>query len=742
MAIIWDSTPATASNGWAFRVGYEYSRSPSTITASTSSVVETVRIWVGTSMAVQDPISVSWSGSFGSGSATPTLNHTSLTKWSSSNQTLVKTLTRTVSPSYTSTTATSWSAAASGVYGVPGTSTVSGSAAVPKRPVSAPAAPTGVKSVRVSDVQHTISFVLPAADPARPVTNVLVQRWSDLDPTYRTTATLGSVSSYVDRSTTAGRRYRWRVATKNSAGQSAWVYTDYLYTTPAPPTSVKAIRQGLDVLVSWVKSVSPHNRTRLAWRQEGGAWQYPGWTSTGTSYVIKSPDPSLPLQYAVLAEVDTQGKTLTSTWVYSPLVQLLAPPAAPTSLSPELADAALPITLSWRHNTVDSSEQSAREIRWRPAGTSAWNGIPKAAAADTTHVVPVGLWEPGTVEWQVRTWGAHGDPSGWSEQQLTRVAEAPSVTITSLQDGPLAASQARIIFEFFDPEGDEQAAGSVQILDDEGSIIYQRTWEHSSKGLTPPTRLQDGRSYVIRVRARAASGLWSEWDQVTLDVDYAPPPTGVLATRWDQAAGAVVVTITHPDPSPDEVPGEACALERATLGGEWVRVATDLPLDTSVVDLIPPVGAVVHYRVTTISALPSTAVSSPVALEVPGRGWIYLNGGPGWARMVRLRDNARLGRKFDARKELFEVAGRPWPISIQHEGRSKSIDVSVSTDPRSGGATYAELEAFLDEVPDPICYRDATGDRFFCSISGVSGGRHGRFAEDAAFTVTRVDHVE
>ena len=160
---------------------------------------------------------------------------------------------------------------------------------------------------QTSDTRHVINWTRnnPGSASA-PYQNQVIQRSADNATPWKTVATVGNVSSWTDTTTTAGRRYQWRVAAKNTGGTSAYAASPTVYTTPAPPTSVKAVRQGMDVLVSWVKSVSPHSRTRLAWRQEGGPWQYPGWTSTGTSYVIKSPDPSLPLQYAVLAEVDVR----------------------------------------------------------------------------------------------------------------------------------------------------------------------------------------------------------------------------------------------------------------------------------------------------------------------------------------------------------------------------------------------------------------------------------------------------
>lgn len=656
---------------------------------------------------------------------------------------VVSTRTVSVPLAYGKAQTLSWSASMSGLAYIPTTAKVSGSVPVPARPLAAPAAPSGVGVTRSSDTRHVITWTRNSPGSASaPYQNQVIQRSADNAATWKTVATVGNVSSWTDTTTTAGRRYQWRVAAKNTGGTSAFASSPVVYTTPAAPTAVKAVRQGMDVLVSWVKSVSPHSRSEIAWRQEGGAWQYPGWTSTGTSYVITSPDPSKPLQYAVRAEVESQGVTLGSPYLWSSWVQLLALPAAPTNLSPALADAALPITLSWRYNSTDSSEQSAREIRWRPLGADAWKGIPKATAADSTHVVPAGLWEPGTVEWQVRTWGAHADPSPWSTPQLTRVAQAPSVTITSLQDGPLAASQAKIVYSFFDPEGDEQTAGSVQILDDEGSIVYQRTWTSASRGLTPPVRLQDGRSYTIRVRARAASGLWSEWDQVTVAVDYPEPPVGVLTAEWLPDSAAVMLTVAVPPPAEGEVEATSAEIWRSVDGGDWLRIAAGLPLDTALVDPTPHTSRTTAYRLTTVSDLPSTAEAAPVLVAPDPQGWIWLNSGPGWSRQVRMRDNARTGPSWSRASERHHMAGAKLPIAVRGEQRERSVSVSVRLAPNpDGGCTYAELEQFLDDADLPILYRDAKGRRWFADVSEVSGSEE-RILEEASFTVYEIDHVE
>lgn len=737
----WSGSGSWASvSGRRMRLTWTATMSPTKVTASTSSVSVTVTHTLQTSAAVDDPSTAfTLSGGLGSSTTSP---HVRISDLSGGSQ-VVSTRTVSVPLVYGKAQTLSWSASMSGLAYIPTTARVSGSVPIPARPLAAPAAPSGVQVTRSSDARHVLNWSRnnPGSASA-PYVQQVIQRSSDLDPTWRTVATVGNVPSWTDTTTTAGRRYQWRVAAKNSGGTSAWAYSPTVYTTPAPPSGVRAVRQGQDVVVSWTKSPSPHSRTRLAYRQEGGDWQYPGWTSTGTSYVVKSPDPAKPLQYAVLAEVESQGATLSSPYVWSNVVQLLAPPAAPSGTGPLVADAAGDVVVTWQYGSRDSSEQSAYEIRWRLLGASSWNTVRRTSSAVSEHVFAAGVLEPGMIEWQVRTWGAHADPSPWSTPQLTRIAQAPSVTITSLQDGPLAASQARIVFEFFDPEGEGQAAGSAQILDDEGSIVWQRTWEHASRGLTPPVRLQDGRSYVIRVQARAASGLWSEWDQVTVAVVYPGPPQGGLTAEWLPDSAAVMLTVAVPPAKSSEVDAVSAEIWRSVDGAPWSLYAGDLPLDTALVDPTPHTSAVTAYKIVTLSDLPSTAEAPPVLVSPDPRGWVWLNAGPGWSQQVRMRDNARLGMKYARAAERHHMAGSALPISIRGQEVDSSIDVSVRLAPNpDGGATWAELREFIANAEEPILYRDAKGHRLFVSIPEVSGSAE-RVVETASFTAYEIDYEE
>ena len=118
--------------------------------------------------------------------------------------------------------------------------------------------------------------------------------------------------------------------------------------------------------------------------------------------------------------------SLTSGWsAYSAYVQLPAPPAAPSKLTPN--GAVLPadeaVTLSWQHNPIDSSDQVLAEVRWRTVGDE-WTTEQTPDA--TFEVTP----ESGDFEWQVRTRGGHAEFGAWSPTATFQAINKPTVSIT------------------------------------------------------------------------------------------------------------------------------------------------------------------------------------------------------------------------------------------------------------------------------------------------------------------------
>ena len=728
MAIKWGSY--VTIGGVRYRTGLDVSYSPTTVTGSTSSVTVTTRIYLGIPSTYQaSGINLSWSVT---GSDSGSGDGLSWSIATGAGSRLISTLTETVSLTYGSTKNFSVTGRIRPIFSAgTWTPTVTASVTIPARPVSRPAAPSGASVSRTSDTRHTVTWTRNATTSA-PYTNLQLSRWDNVSAAYSSIATLsGSATNYADTTTRADRRYRYAVRARDAAGNSAYTYTGYISTTPAAPNAPVAKKSGTGIAVSRPTSLSTVASHWEVWHAADGVWDsarlalVPAGTS---SWTHASPDPTKTHVYRVKAYV-ADPVTLTS--AYSPssaTVQLEAPPAAPTRLSPAAAvDASYVIPLSWQHNPVDTTDQTAYEIEWRVGSSGVLTSTGKVASGEAEHEVLPGAWSNGTtIQWRVRTWGSHPDPGAWSTFATLPLSTAPVAGILEPDDGStVEGSSAVVRWTYFQGEGSPYTGWELQVLRG-AEVIFSRQSSTTTSYRTPSI-LEDGVDYTIRVRVRSGAGIWSEWDSVAVAVDYAPPPTPTLAATFRAEGGYVTLTPTVAAAGPGEVEAASVAVYRAAQGG-WVLIEDGLDSGDTVTDMIPPLGEAVQYRAVATSALPSTATSAPVPVDTSGGdagAWVYINHGPGFGQVVRVSSNVTGSRGSSRAKVLHHFAGRPDPVEYATDARTKTFTVASSLwEPCIVGeddeaSDWVDFDALADALA-PVCLRGPHGLREFVSVDGVS----------------------
>ena len=153
--------------------------------------------------------------------------------------------------------------------------------------------------------------------------------------------------------------------------------------------------------------------------------------------------------------------------------------------------------------------------------------------------------------------------------------------------------------------------------------------------------------------------------------------------------------------------------------------------------MIPAVEGMNHYRVETVSASPSTITSPAVALPVESKGWVFINAGPNFSEMVKVRDNASVSYAPSRTRAVHHFAGRQYPVEVAGEARSLGISLSVRLG--GGSSTWAEIEALLDG-PAPLLYRDYSRREFVGNPSYSHS--HQRIIREASLSFERIDHRE
>ncbi|WP_165391900.1 fibronectin type III domain-containing protein [Zhihengliuella halotolerans] len=598
----------------------------------------------------------------------------------------------------------------------------------------------------MSDTQLDGSWNLPTATSGKPRDRVRIQVWDLVSGSYSTAYVGGpSRTSYTYNSAEADNRYRLRVRAENDAGSSDWAYSGYVPTRPAPAADLVAVRSGTDISVTWDIVARYNTGLKFAHSEDGGAWNYDLATLAAdtTSYTHVGPDPAKTHQYAVAMTADGRQ----SEWAYSAVVQLLTNPLAPTPTAPlDAFDGASVMAFYWVHNPVDGTAQTAYEIQYRVDGGD-WTSTGKLAGSSFSHEFAGGTFANGaTLEWQVRTWGEYAtepSESPWSETVLLEVSSTPTVNLTTPADAAVVeTSSLTAAWSYGDAEASSQTGWAVVLYSAADAALETLQGTDDAASAVFETYLKDGASYSVGVAVRDGAGLWSAEDRNYFTVDYAEPPAPAVTANFDVDTGAMMITIDTPDAVAPAPEAEYVDLYRAIDDGPWTLIATNLPKTTALTDYIPALVGVNHYRAVSVSALPSTAESLVVQVVVDaGEGWCYLNAGPGFSVVARVRANAKRSRSFSREKVLHEFAGRTHPVEFagEHRRHTGSLAVRVSPNP-DGGATLTQLRRVVD-LPAPVCYRDPLGERIFVSLQELADSSE-RIVTDANFSWTEVSHHE
>lgn len=606
---------------------------------------------------------------------------------------------------------------------------------IPARPYLPPRQPPSASVARVSDTQHTVSWTASydSASGAQPWTGVYVERWDNVSNAWYQIATVGwDVTSYSDTSTRADRIYQYRVRAYNPAGTSAYTTTSTIRTTPAAPSNVSAVKSGADIVVSWTDNATAETSFDVYDDAAGtGSWVKTGLGANVTTWTHPAPDPAKTHRYKVRA-VNSTGSAESA---FSATVQLQAPPNAPTGLTaPAVFDATTAQTFSWSHNPVDTSAQTAYEIQYRLKGAGTWSTTGKIASGTSSRSFAANFFANGKeYEWQVRTWGAHATASAWSATATFVTSAKPTATIQA-PGATVNGSVVTVSWTYFDAESTAQAASKVTLTSG-GETLYSETIVGANTSRAIPVDLKDGVSYTVTVEVQDGSGLWSSVASRAFTVDFAEPHKPEVSGVWDRETGSVVLTITNP---PFEE-GEAEAVSNTvwrSINGVWEVVASNVPPNTAITDRVPALRANNTYRVTAVSAIPSSKDSDPLVITTDdARGRIFINGGPGYATTVRLRDNAALNISFERATAFNRYAGRPFSVATEGEALTHTIGVSARLGPDT--STLAEIQGLVRDG-GPMIYRDPDGRRFRAKVTGLSSGRSG-VKTTVSFTVTEVD---
>lgn len=395
-------------------------------------------------------------------------------------------------------------------------------------PGIAPLAVSSVTVTRGSDTSHTVAWTRNAT-----YTEVIVQRSTDGGAWAQVGRPAGNAASWVDTTTQVNRKYRYRVAGVRSGRQASWSESGDVFTSPAAPSAVSAVKDGSNISVT-AAGLPPYATAYTVQESaNGGAWADLASGVTSFPWVHVAPNPAVTHAYRVVA---SRGVLVSEPSAPSATVQLLTAPNVPSGLTPSGATLLVGgVVLSWQHNPVDTTAQSEYELRYRPAG-GAWTTVSGTTVSSRTVTFTVG-----TFEWQVRTKGQHPDWSGWSAVASVTLVDAPGAAVVG-PVSPLTLPTVQVAWTYAQAQGLPQSAWRVELLDELSTVVESREGTGAATSVVLDTRLGTGVARTVRVQV-AAGAIWSGWATQPFETLFEPPAAPVASASWDEVGGAMELSV-------------------------------------------------------------------------------------------------------------------------------------------------------------------------------------------------------
>lgn len=494
----------------------------------------------------------------------------------------------------------------------PGTSNASCSVPVGGINYKAPNPPKNVKWTRVDDTKITTTWQANYDNGAlKPWKQIILAKregrdggnwgtWSDQGGG-KGTVLNWDATNYSWTGLRLNARYQFSAYARNQAGDSSHVDSQVIYTTPAAPKSVTAVKTGDRTVQVTADATNTYTWSIDFERQvNGGEWETISTGLVGTKITFTDTNaPGGTLRYRARCWrfiYGDGGDGLFGAYSTSNEVTTITPPLAPTVSCDQgaVAPTNTALVLRWTPNHPDGTAQTSAEVEvTRQDGTIGTETITGAA---TSYTRAADLQSVGTVKFRVRTKGLDPDWGAWSSYVEVRVADPPSVVVSS-PVSPVTAMPFTIAWSVADVTG--VSMQTVEILRG-NSVAYSvspgtdvRELQITSADFLP----SNGDQLQIRVSVRGGSTLTATASTLVA-VEYTPPasPT-VTLVRNDDLSIVVQLrfnTMEEGEPRPETT---HATVVRVTPDGGMLTVADNLLDGQQAIDRLPPLNVDYTYRV-------------------------------------------------------------------------------------------------------------------------------------------------
>ena len=594
--------------------------------------------------------------------------------------------------------------------------------------VTTPAAPTAASASRNSDNQNTVTFT-PGSQYDAMYSGHRIERRVNGGAWSLVVNVAGSESRYVDSTTQPNASYQYRVRSYNAAGTSSWKDTGTVYNTPAAPGKPSMSRVS-DARVRAEFTNGSNTETALQIQRSTDASTWADVRTVSGHVTSFEDDPGGGTFYYRVRNV--RG-SLVSAWSYSDGIVTICAPAAPTVVTPSssqvISKSQTSIAVSWRHNPIDGSAQTAAQWRYSTDNGTTWttrdiSGSASSDALGNSFAVNAKLVV------QVRTKGAHANFGPWSAAVATYVYQVPTVTVEEPADGyVIENTPVRVRISYSDQSG-SLASAILTVSDSDGLEVYSRDVSGALEFdiLAGEWLPSNGVSYSIDVNVRSSSTLQGRAHR-TVSVGYVMPSIAIADAVPDPATGYVTVTVREGRTDALERM-ESCALWRVN-GGERVLLGDGLKDGSVVVDRYAPLNTDYSYETASFA-------NSGAASEARYAGRVESN-----AFFVYWDDNVASGM-YNAQDsftvtpdyETIEVAGKEFPVVAMGTSVEEPHDLSVSLKTRDEAMAFYHMARSCSPVVIKTLYGFVFNAVAVPKFTPELSGCH---TWEVSLSVTRVD---
>ena len=475
---------------------------------------------------------------------------------------------------------------------------------------------------------------------------------------------------------------------------------------------------------------------RYQWAIYDGSWNYLSLTSEGE--INRNVDfINYKETSAAKVRVRAYDGELYGDWVESEVFTINhnKAPAVPSSMSPrggDYHDRTQDITFSWQHNDQDG--QSAFTLRWRKKGEAAWTTITRNTV-NSYYIAPANTFPVGEIEWQVRTMDQGGLVSPFSSTVIFYAAEAtdaPNILWPG-QNESISEPTPTITWSSVN-----QDHFQLEILSG-GNVIWSVEDNSEVKGYTVGEPLANDTDYIIRLRVRMESGLWSAWDEKNVHTSFTPPNQPEIRLLVHEEEAAIEIAIVNPPQegdTPETIHNEIYRRIHGS-GEDYIKINAYSEPDEYWIDFTPGTGVIYEYMVR------AWGVNGAFMDSVPALGTVDFNktilmlvSDP--SKRVNLLYNPSRSLNKSVSRNMMNFNGRAYPVAEFGVLMNAAIDLSFDLRDKE------DLEILYDllEARETLLYRDGRGRREFVTIDSLDVTDKMPHGYTVGFTTNRVDFVE